>query len=242
MRVRMTIGSEAVKVDSMRKYVIMGIQGSGKGTQAKLLAADFDLVHISVGDIFLWNVEQHTKLGAQVRRIMAAGELVDDELVESIVRVRLEGHDWNFGFVIDGFPRNARQAELFLESYDIDGVILLELADEEVANRVLSRRLCSSCGLDYNLLGRRPEQPDLCDTCGGLLVSREDDHPTALAARLRDYHDKTKPIIELFERKEFVARVDASQPIRVVQTEIRDLLGLPSQPAPARVKTLRTSC
>src|SRR5436190_23648753 len=172
----------------MRKYVIMGVQGSGKGTQAKLLAADYDLVHISVGDIFRWNVEQHTKLGAQVRRIMAVGELVDDSLVESIVRDRLREHDWNFGFIVDGFPRNARQAEFFLESYDIDGVILLELPDEEVSRRVLSRRLCSGCGLDYNLLGHQPRDEGSCDVCGARLVTREDDNPDALAARLRDYH------------------------------------------------------
>jgi adenylate kinase len=211
----------------VRKYVIMGVQGSGKGTQAKLLAADFDLVHISVGDIFRWNVEQHTKLGAQVRRIMAAGELVDDSLVESIVRARLQEHDWNYGFIVDGFPRNARQAEFFLESYDIDGVILLELPDEFVTGRVLARRLCSSCGLDYNMLGHRPDQPDTCDACGGRLVTREDDKPEALAARLRDYHAKTKPIIELFERKEFVAKVDATLPVAEVQTNIRRQLDLP---------------
>jgi adenylate kinase len=229
-----TLSPRCERLALMRKYVIMGIQGSGKGTQAKLLAADFDLVHISVGDIFRWNVDQHTKLGAQVRRIMAVGELVDDELVESIVRDRLQGHDWNFGFIVDGFPRNARQAEFFLESYDIDGVILLELADEEVSHRVLTRRLCASCGLDYNVLGRHPEKDDVCDKCGGTLVSREDDNPTALAARLRDYHEKTKPIIELFERKEFVARVDASQAIPDVQADIRRQLGLP----PASLVTL----
>ena len=211
----------------MRKYVIMGVQGSGKGTQAKLLARDFDLVHISVGDIFRWNVENHTKLGAQVRRIMAVGELVDDELVESIVRGRLGEHDWNYGFIVDGFPRNARQAEFFLESYDLDGVILLELPDSEVTRRVLARRLCSKCGLDYNLLGKRPETAGTCDACGGRLVAREDDNPEALAARLRDYYSKTTPIIELFERKEFVARVDATLPIDEVQAAIRQQLELP---------------
>ncbi len=210
----------------MRKYVIMGVQGSGKGTQAKVLAKSFDLVHISVGDIFRWNVQTHTKLGALVRRTMAAGYLVDDEVVESIVRERLASHDWNYGFLIDGFPRNARQAEFFLESYDIDGVILLELPDEEVTRRVLARRLCSQCGLDYNLLGHRPEKPGSCDVCGGKLVQREDDNPDALAARLRDYHEKTKPIIELFERKEFVARVDATKSVEEVQAEIRRRLSL----------------
>src|SRR5665213_1625146 len=128
----------------------MGIQGSGKGTQAKLLAADLELEHVSVGDIFRWNVQRHTKLGAQVKRIMAAGHLIDDDLVESVVSRRLAEHDWNFGFIIDGFPRNARQAEFFLEAYDIDGVINLDLPDDEVMRRVLARRLCSGCGLDYN--------------------------------------------------------------------------------------------
>lgn len=212
----------------MRKYVIMGVQGSGKGTQAKLLAGEFDLVHISVGDIFRWNVQHHTKMGAQVRRVMAAGELVGDDLVESVVQERLAMHDWNYGFIIDGFPRNARQAEFFLESYDIDGVILLELDDTEVTQRVLARRLCSQCGVDYNLLGHRPVEEGRCDVCGGMLLQREDDHPDALAARLRDYHAKTTPIVELFERKEFVARVDANRPVPDVQSDIRQQLGLPA--------------
>ena len=150
----------------MRKYVIMGVQGSGKGTQAGLLATDLDLVHVSVGDTFRWHVQHHTKIGAQVRRTMAAGELVDDDLVEAIVRDRLAIHDWNYGFILDGFPRNARQAEFFLESYDIDGVINLELPDEVVHERVLARRLCSGCGLDWNLLAHRPKVPDVCDICG----------------------------------------------------------------------------
>ena len=177
----------------MRKYVIMGIQGSGKGTQAKMLAADLDLVHISVGDIFRWNVQNHTKLGAQVRRTMAAGELVGDDLVESVVRDRLTQHDWNFGFIIDGFPRDPRQAEFFLESYDIDGVIELDLPDSEVRRRVLNRRLCGDCGLDYNLIANSPKVPGRCDMCGGELITREDDTEEALAVRLRDYHDQTNP-------------------------------------------------
>src|ERR1700733_7249037 len=177
----------------MRKYVIMGGQGSGKGTQSQLLARDFDLVHISVGDIFRWNVQNHTKMGAQVRRIMAGGNLVGDELAESVVRDRLTQHDWNFGFIIDGFPRNARQAEFFLESYDIDGVIQLDLPDSEVRRRVLARRLCANCGVDYNLIDNSPRVPGQCDSCGGDLVTREDDTAEALAVRLREDHQKTNP-------------------------------------------------
>jgi len=211
----------------MRKYVIMGVQGSGKGTQARLLSADLDLVHINVGDIFRWNVQNHTKIGAQVRRAVDSGQLVEDELVERVVRERLGGHDWNYGFVIDGFPRNARQAEFFLESYDIDGVIYLDLADDEVVRRVLARRLCSRCGLDYNLIASRPNQPDVCDVCGGTLVTRPDDNPEALAVRLREYHAKTRPVLEIFQRKEYVAVVDASQPVAAVRSEIRKRLHLP---------------
>jgi adenylate kinase len=210
----------------MHKFVMMGIQGSGKGTQAALLARDLDLSQIGVGDIFRWHVQNHTKIGAHVRRTMASGELVGDDLVERVVNERLLQHDWNFGFILDGFPRNARQAEFFLESYDIDGVIHLELADDEVRRRVLSRRLCAGCGMDYNVIGHRPKEPDRCDVCGGVLVAREDDTEQALAARLRDWHEKTDPILALMRRKEKVVSVDASASVKTVQQSIRSALGL----------------
>jgi adenylate kinase len=204
------------------------VQGSGKGTQSQLLGRDLDLVHISVGDIFRWNVQQHTKLGAQVRRTMAAGELVDDETVENVVRRRLTEHDWNYGFIIDGFPRNRRQAEFFLESYDIDGVIELDLPDSEVRRRVLNRRLCAGCGMDYNLIENSPATPGKCDTCGGELVTREDDTEEALAVRLRDYHEKTNPVLDVFRRKEYVVTVDARPEPALVQRAIRNALALPA--------------
>jgi adenylate kinase len=217
----------------MRKYVIMGIQGSGKGTQAKMLCEDLDLVHISVGDIFRWNVASHTKLGAQVRRIIASGQLVDDDLVDQVVRERLDRHDWNFGFVVDGFPRNAAQAEFFLEAFDIDGVIHLEMPDSEVRRRVLARRLCSQCGLDYNLMATRPQVENACDACGGELVSRPDDTEEALEIRLTDYAEKTKPVLDLFRRKEYVASIDATQDPRTVQRAIRERFHLPAMREPA---------
>ena len=211
----------------MRKYVIMGIQGSGKGTQAAKLARDFSLTQVGVGDIFRWHVQSHTKLGAQIRRTMAQGELVGDDAVEQVVRERLDQHDWNYGFIIDGFPRNRRQAEFFLESYDIDGVIYLYLPDEEVWRRVLARRLCSNCGLDYNLIAHRPKDEGKCDVCGGELITREDDTAEALTARLRDYHEKTDPVLDLFRRKEYIITVDARPDQETVQREIREKLKLP---------------
>jgi len=211
----------------VRKYVIMGVQGSGKGTQAAMLAADLDLVHIAVGDIFRWNVQHHTKIGAQVRRTMAAGLLVGDELVEGVVRERLSLHDWNYGFIVDGFPRNERQAEFFLESYDIDGVIHLDLPDSEVRRRVLARRLCSGCGMDYNLIANSPLVAGQCDVCGSALETREDDTEEALAVRLREYHEKTNPVLAIFRRKEYVVTVDATHSRDQIQRDIRERLHLP---------------
>jgi len=211
----------------MRKYVIMGVPGSGKSTQGAILAAGLDLVHISVGDIFRWNVQHHTKMGAQVRRIMAAGELVGDDLAEAVTGQRLAEHDWNYGFVIDGFPRNARQAEFFLESYDIDGVIHLDLPEAEIRRRVLARRLCTGCGMDYNLIQGRPQEEGICDVCGSSLVTREDDTEEALVVRLRDYHEKTDPVLDLFRRKEYVAVIDATPGKDEIQQAIRDALELP---------------
>jgi adenylate kinase len=164
---------------------------------------------------------------------MAAGELVGDDLVESVVRDRLTQHDWNFGFIIDGFPRDPRQAEFFLESYDIDGVIELDLPDSEVRRRVLNRRLCGDCGLDYNLIANSPKVPGRCDMCGGELITREDDTEEALAVRLRDYHGKTNPVLELFARKEYVVSIDARPGKDEIQQEIRERLHLPAYKPPA---------
>jgi adenylate kinase len=158
---------------------------------------------------------------------MVAGELVSDELVANVVRDRLDQHDWNYGFIIDGFPRNRPQAEFFLESYDIDGVIHLDLPDSEVRKRVLARRLCSQCGMDYNLIAHRPQSEGRCDVCGGELITREDDTEEALAARVRDYHGKTDPVLDLFRRKEVVVTVDARPDKITVQQAIRKQLGLP---------------
>lgn len=211
----------------MHKYVIMGVQGCGKGTQARMLANDFDLVHICVGDIFRWAIQNHTKLGARVKRIIRDGQLVGDDVVESIVQQRLEEHDWNYGFILDGFPRNNGQAEFFLERYDIDAVIHIVVPDEVVLQRALSRRLCSECGLDYNLIHHRPRTPEVCDVCGGALVVRDDDSEEALNERLRTYHAKTAPVLDLFRRKELVIEVDGTAQPQQVQQAIRQRLSLP---------------
>jgi adenylate kinase len=111
-----------------------------------LLKESLDLVHISVGDIFRWHIQSHTKLGARIKRTMAQGQLVSYDVIEDVVKERLEQHDWNYGFILDGFPRNSRQAEFFLESYDIDAVLLIDVPDTIVLDRIVNRRLCPKCG------------------------------------------------------------------------------------------------
>ena len=210
----------------MKKFVIMGANGSGKGTQASRMAKAYDLIHISVGDIFRWNIQNHTKLAAKVQRIMNAGLLVPDDVVEEIVKARLDLHDWNYGFILDGFPRNSTQAMFFLESYDIDAVIMIDVPDDVVKQRMMARRLCSRCSIDYNLIFHRPKAEDTCDVCGGKLVARSDDNPEAIQVRLREYHEKTDPIIDLFRKKELVVVVDGTKAADDVETAIRTQLHL----------------
>ena len=146
------------------------------------------------------------------------------------MRERLQQHDWNYGFIIDGFPRNASQAEFFLESYDIDGVIHLDLPDSEVRRRVLARRLCSALRAGLQPDRSTGRQVDgRCDVCGGELVTREDDTEEALAARLRDYHDKTDPVLQLLGRKSALVTVDARADRETVARDIRTGLRLPSE-------------
>jgi adenylate kinase len=210
----------------MHKYIVMGVQGCGKGTQAQMLKASYGLVHISVGDIFRWNIQAHTKLAARITRLMSQGQLVSDDIVEEIVRRRLDEHDWNYGFVLDGFPRNRRQAEFLLESYDCDALILIDVPDAVVVERIQARRLCERCGLDHNLIFHRPVKDGLCDVCGGRLIQRPDDNAAAVRVRLAEYHEKTRPIVDLFRQKELVIVVDGTRPPGEVHDDIRSQLKL----------------
>ena len=181
-------------------------QGSGKGTQAQVLAKTFDFVHISIGDIFRWNMTHHTKLAARVTRIMNEGRLVPDEIVEEVVRQRLEQHDWNFGFVLDGFPRTRVQAEYLFENWNLDKAIYLDIPEDIVFQRVMSR---------------------VAEGKGGGFTKRLDDNPEALKIRLREFHDKTQPLLALFDQKGMLVTVDGNQTVEGVFESIVDKLGLP---------------
>ena len=195
----------------MHKYIICGPQGSGKGTQSRLLSQAQDFVHISIGDMFRWHMQHHTKLAARITRIMHSGHLVSDDIVEKVVRERLEQHDFNYGFVLDGFPRTLPQAEYLFENWDVDRVIYLDIPDEIVFMRVMQR---AKMGL------------------GSGFTKRADDNPAALKVRLEEYYGKTKPLLELYEQKRRLVTVDGTKPISGVYSDISRALGLsPLTPA-----------
>jgi adenylate kinase len=195
----------------MHKYIICGPQGSGKGTQSRLLSQAHDFVHISVGDMFRWHMQHHTKVAARITRIMHSGHLVSDDIVEKVVRERLEQHDFNYGFVLDGFPRTRSQAEYLFENWDVDQVIYLDIPDEIVFDRVMQR---AKKGL------------------GSGFTKRADDNPEALKVRLEEYYGKTKPLLELYRQKGRLVTVDGTKAISNVYTDIWRALGLsPLSPA-----------
>lgn len=194
----------------MHKYIICGPQGSGKGTQSRLLCQAHDFVHISIGDMFRWHMQHHTKVAARITRIMHSGHLVSDDIVEKVVRERLEQHDFNYGFVLDGFPRTRPQAEYLFENWDVDQVIYLDIPDEIVFDRVMQR---AKKGL------------------GSGFTKRADDNPAALKVRLEEYYGKTKPLLDLYRQKERLVTVDGTKPISDVYSDISRALGLsPSRP------------
>jgi adenylate kinase len=197
----------------MDKYIIIGPQGSGKGTQAQLLCDRYDFVHISIGDIFRWHMAHHTKLAARVQRIMNEGRLVPDEIVEEVVGNRLEEHDWNYGFVLDGFPRTRKQAEYLFENWNLDRAIYIDIPDEIVYERVMQR---------------------VSKGKGGGFTKRDDDNPQALKMRLQEYHEKTAPLLHLFQQKSMLLTIDGNRTIEEVHGSVVESLNLNTD---ARVAT-----
>ncbi len=221
----------------MNKYIILGPPGSGKSTQAQMLAKVHGFVRISVGDIFRWNVKNHTKLGARIYEYIDSGQLVPDATVEEVVKVRLEQHDWSFGFVLDGYPASRTQAGLFLQSYDVDGVVQLQVPDALLTERLSCLRVCGACGFDYNLIYARSLPETVCDFCGGELVNRSSERPESIRERLREYHNKTVPVLELFRQRELLVEVDGTKPLEDIHAHICAELGLSTEAARQRLRS-----
>jgi len=204
--------------------ILFGVQGSGKGTQAKILSEKTGLKHITTGDLFRENIENKTELGKKVLEFIEKGDLVPDKYVLEIVQDALD--NISTGFILDGFPRNPSQGEFLLAKYKIDKVILLELTDEVSVKRLLARRLCKKCKKDYNTLYKLPKKDGICDDCGGEVVQRKDDNEEAIKVRLHKYHNETEQVIQVFAEKSDICRVNADQEIQAIHKEILDSIGL----------------
>lgn len=203
----------------------MGPPGSGKGTQAKLLASEYGIVHLAPGDMFRQEVKAGTDLGEVVGRIMATGGLVSDDITVEIMRKRLFADDVSKGFVLDGFPRNEAQAQALDSMLEdagtrLDVVINLEVSEGEILGRARARRVCGKCGRSYSLVASPPKEQGICDVCGGDLIRRADDKDDVVTERMRVYRQLTEPVLRHYEKQGLVVSVDGSKSIQAVTAEV----------------------
>ncbi len=199
----------------MIRLIILGAPGSGKGSQCKWITKDYDVPHISTGDILRKNIADGTPLGLEAKEYMDKGALVPDELVINLLKNRLQEADCKEkGFLLDGFPRTLDQAKA-LDSYltenglSIDKVINLHVPDEEIMGRALNRRTCSNpeCKEIYNMRDNPPKEEGICDKCGSKLFVRDDDNEITVTKRLATYHAQTEPLIAYYTEKGILATV-----------------------------------
>ena len=200
----------------MTKKVIclFGPQGSGKGTQAKLLTDRLSIPHISTGDLFRIAIESKTELGKQVESVMKAGKLVPDQLTFDLLKNRIIQNDCMNGFILDGFPRTLKQAKLLDDYLEIDYVIVLEISDTESLKRLTNRRHDMRTGAIYNLY-TSPKPPR---EVVSFLTQRADDTEEAIKLRLKQYHKETEPLFLYYQEK--VIRIQGEQSIEKVAADI----------------------
>jgi len=209
--------------------LIIGAPGAGKGTMSELITKNFDVVHVSTGDMLREAVRNGTEVGRKAQEYMNKGELVPDSIIHDIIAERLSADDMKNGFLFDGYPRTKAQAEdlddiLNTLKMKIDGVIVLDIADETLTKRITGRRICKNCGEIYNIYFGAPKVEGICDKCGSPLTQRKDDNVESLVTRLEAYHASTKPVIDYYEEKGVVKKVDADQAIDKVFDDIQTIL------------------
>ena len=198
--------------------VFLGIQGSGKGTQAKLLAEKTGFQHVNIGDLFREQIALGSSLGKKVQAIITRGELVSDELVFELVNSTLKPD--SKGVIFDGFPRTEAQAEFLLEHYHVMRVYYLELSEADAIARIEGRRVCKDCGENFHLQNRKPKQTGICDSCGGELIQRADDSGAAIRKRVGEFYAQTFALKEIFVAKGLLHEISALGSIDKVQKAI----------------------
>ncbi|MCR5733584.1 MAG: adenylate kinase [Lachnospiraceae bacterium] len=211
------------------KIIMLGAPGAGKGTQAKRIAAEYGIPHISTGDIFRANIKEQTALGMEAKNYMDKGQLVPDELTVKILLDRVAKDDCKNGYVLDGYPRTIPQAEVLDEAVaklgeKIDYAVNVDVPDENIVNRMSGRRACVKCGATYHVKYMPPKTEDVCDTCGSALIIRDDDKPETVKKRLSVYHEQTAPLIEYYGKKGILKEVDGTKDIDVVFEDIKNIL------------------
>ena len=211
------------------KLIFIGPPGSGKGTQAKRLAAQHGIPHISTGDMLREAIADETELGRQAAPIVASGALVSDDLMLGIVRDRLDKEDAKRGFILDGFPRTLVQAEGLDKIVTGNGgdnlrVLQLLVPDEAIVKRIVLRRSCSNCGAIYHLENKPPATDSVCDRCGAEVIARPDDNEMAVRKRLEAYHRQTLPVATFYKAKSVLREVDGIGPIDEVFERIEKSL------------------
>jgi len=214
------------------RIVLLGGPGSGKGTQAKMLSETYGIPQVSTGDIFRAAVKEGTPMGLKAKTYMDKGELVPDEVVIGVVRERLAKPDLNKGFMLDGFPRTLGQAEaldkLLAElGRPLDHAVLVDVPDEELMKRLTGRRTCrnSECGKMYHIMFNKPKKEGLCDTCGSELYQRADDSEATIRERLNVYAEQTAPLIDYYDKKSLLRRVEGVGPIPEIFAAMKRILG-----------------
>ncbi|MCG6962303.1 MAG: adenylate kinase [Acidobacteria bacterium] len=212
--------------------ILLGPPGSGKGTQARVLAERYDVPHVSTGDMLRDEVRRGTALGRQAKEMMDRGELVPDHVVAGIVLRRLDQEDATRGVILDGYPRNVEQAGvldgiLAELGRTLERVALISVPDGEIVRRLGARRSCTACGRVYNLELSPPSKPGACDGCGGPLELRDDDREPVVRERLRQYREKTTPLVEFYRARGLLVEVDGAQKMEAVAEAIVEAIGAP---------------
>jgi len=208
-----------------RNFVFLGPQGSGKGTVIGKIKDKYAVPHISTGDMFREALKEGTEFGKKAQEYMNRGELVPDDVTCGMVNERIARDDCVNGFMLDGFPRNLKQAEALSEITTINTAVLLDVPEEVSLERLSGRRQCRNCGTIFHLAFVPPKVEGVCDKCGGELYQREDDKPEAIKERLAIYRAETMPIVGYYEGQGVVVKVDGSASPDEVVAEILDKLG-----------------
>ncbi len=209
--------------------IMLGAPGTGKGTVAALLEGELGYKQVSTGDIFRKNIQEGTELGKLADSYISKGQLVPDDVTINIVASRLEEPDVQEGIILDGFPRTVAQAEalddiLAKKGKKVDMVLNLTTPEEEIIERVVSRRICSNqqCKTVYNVVMNPPKQEGICDKCGAKLVQRQDDNEETIKSRIATYMEQTSPLVEYYQNKGVLRTEEVSQRINHLGKDVAD--------------------